>query len=214
MIAARYARVSRSDQNPQLQLDETAALIERRGWTLGDTYCDHGVSGTKDRRPELDRLFSDARRRRFDVLLVWRMDRLFRSIRHLVLTFEELSALGIDFISATEPIDTTTPQGRLLFHIVGSFAEFERGLLVERTKAGLAAARRRGRKLGRPRTFVPVEVARDLLTSGKSLRATARELGVGFGTLHRALLRGDPQTAPESSVGSLDIPPDSNTSAG
>jgi DNA invertase Pin-like site-specific DNA recombinase len=140
-----------------------------------------------DRRPALDELRQQARQRRFDILVVWRADRLFRSLRHMVLTLDELRAVGIEFVSVTEPFDTTRPQGQLLFHLTASFAEFERGLLIERTLAGLAAARRRGKRLGRPPVFVPVERARSLMASGMSMRKTAKELGIGFGTLHRAL---------------------------
>jgi DNA invertase Pin-like site-specific DNA recombinase len=195
MRAACYVRVSRPDQDPALQLDETAAFVARRGWRVARTYRDLGVSGSRERRPELDELLEDARRGAFDVLVVWRADRLFRSMRHMVLTLDELASLGIDFVSVTEPFDTTTPQGRLLFHVAGVFAEFERGLLIERTKAGLAAARRRGKRLGRPRVFVPVLRARAMIAEGASLRRVARSLGVGFGTLHRALAAADPETS-------------------
>ena len=137
--AARYIRVSRSDQRPALQADETVEFIDRRGWTLVDTFVDEGVSGTKDRRPGLDRLLAAARRRDFDILVVWRSDRLFRSLSNMVAALGELSALGIAFVSVTEPFDTTTPQGRLLLHLVAAFAEFERGVLVERTRAGIVS---------------------------------------------------------------------------
>lgn len=195
---ARYIRVSRSDQNPRLQSDETKELIERRGWHLVDTYEDHGVSGSRDRRPELDRLRSDARRGRFKVLLVWRADRLFRSLRHMVTALDEFAALGIDFVSVTEPFDTTTPQGRLLLHLVSAFGEFERSLIIERTRAGLAAAKRRGVRLGRPGVALDLRKARELRAAGKSLREVAKLLGVGLGTLHRALAAADvPQTPME-----------------
>lgn len=186
--AARYLRVSRSDQNIDLQADETSGLIERRGWTLAATYDDQGISGTKDRRPALDRMLLAARRREFDVLVVYRADRLFRSLKHLVTTLDELGALGVDFVSCTEPFDTCTPQGRLLLHLVSAFAEFERGVLIERTKAGLDAARRRGKKLGRPRVSVDVREARRLRSAGFSIAKIAKRLGVGVGTLHRALV--------------------------
>jgi DNA invertase Pin-like site-specific DNA recombinase len=184
---AAYHRVSRSDQNPQLQQDEVADLVERRGWTLAKSYTDEGVSGSRDRRPELDRLLSDARRRRFDTLVVWRADRLFRSLRHMVTTLDELTALGVNFVSVTEPFDTTTPSGRLLLHLVSAMAEFEKSILVERTKAGLAAAIRRGAKVGRRRVRVDLERARELRVEGKTLRDVAKELGIGTATLYRAL---------------------------
>jgi DNA invertase Pin-like site-specific DNA recombinase len=189
---ARYIRVSRADQNPQLQSDETERLITNRGWDLTATYLDRGISGTKDTRPELMEMMAAARRGEFKVLLVWRSDRLFRSLRHMISTIEDLAALGIDFCSVTEPFDSTTPSGRLLFHLVSAFAEFERVVLVERTRAGLDAARRRGARIGRPRVNVDVERATLLRASGKSLRETARILGVGAATLHRALARAEP----------------------
>jgi DNA invertase Pin-like site-specific DNA recombinase len=184
---ARYLRVSRSDQNPELQADETDEFIARRGWELTATFTDQGVSGSRDRRPELDRLLADARRRKFDLLVVYRSDRLFRSLKHMVVTLDELAALGIGFVSVTEPFDTTTPSGRLLLHLVSAMAEFEKAILVERTKAGLAAARRRGARIGRPRARLDLDRARELRAGGRSLRDTAKELGVGAATLQRAL---------------------------
>jgi DNA invertase Pin-like site-specific DNA recombinase len=180
-------RVSRVEQNIHLQDDETAELIKRRGWKLIDTYTDHGVSGTKEKRPALDRLLVDARRRRFDAVLVWRSDRLFRSLRAMILTLDEWAALGVNFVSATEPFDTTTPQGKLLMHLTSAFAEFERNLIVERTKAGLAAARRRGARLGRPRVRVDDEQLLVLKKKGLSVRDIAKALGVGSSTIQRRL---------------------------
>jgi DNA invertase Pin-like site-specific DNA recombinase len=185
--AVRYLRVSRTDQNPNLQADETGRLIAGRGWELVDTFLDQGFSGSKDRRPDLDRMLAAARRGLFDVLVVWRSDRLFRSLKHMVTALDELAALGIDFVSVTESFDTTTPQGRLLLHLVSAFGEFERNVLIERTKAGLEAARRRGAQIGRPRVRVDVERALALRAQGRSIRQTAKALGIGAATLHRAL---------------------------
>jgi DNA invertase Pin-like site-specific DNA recombinase len=179
--------VSILDQRPELQADETAEFLGRRGWELADTYLDHGVSGSKERRPELDRMMADARKRRFDVLLVWRSDRLFRSLKQMVVTLDELAALGVDFVSVTEPFDTTTPQGRLLLHLVSAFSEFERGVLIERTRAGMAAARRRGKKIGRPSSQVDTAKVKALRAAGRSFREIARELGVSSATIHRAM---------------------------
>ncbi len=183
--AARYIRVSRSDQRPALQADETAEFIARRGWRLVDSFVDEGVSGTRVRRPELDRLMVAARRKEFDILVVWRADRLFRSLSQMLATLGELSALGCEFVSCTEAFDTTTPQGRLLLHLVSAFAEFERGVLVERTKAGLEAARRRGVRVGRPPAKVDMQRFFALKAEGKSLKEAARELRVGVSTLYR-----------------------------
>lgn len=195
--AALYVRVSRGDQNSSLQSDETAELIHRREWVLAERYADEGISGSRDRRPELDRLMDDARRGKFDVLVVYRSDRLFRSLKHMVNTLDELAALGIDYVSATEPLlDTSTPQGRLVLHLTSAFAEFERELIRDRTKAGVAAARRRGARVGRPPVRIDLARAEALKQSGKSLRAIARELGVGVATLHARLTVPKPSVQP------------------
>ncbi len=183
----RYLRVSRAEQREDLQTDETEQLITRRGWQLAQTYTDHGVSGTRERRPQLDRLLADARRGKFDVVLVWRSDRLFRSLRHMVNTLAELDALNVAFVSVTEVFDTTTPQGRLLLHLVSAFSEFERQTIVERVRAGIAAARRRGVRLGRPGADLDVGKAAELRASGLSYRAIGARLGVGAGRVHGAL---------------------------
>ena len=187
MRAVRYLRVSRVDQNPELQDDATNDLIRHRGWKLVDTYVDHGVSGSRDRRPELNRMLADAKRGRFDLVVVYRSDRLFRSIKHMVTTLDDLAAMNVGFVSTSEPFDTSTPSGRLLLHMVSAMAEFERAILIERTKAGLVAAASRGAKIGRPRARVDVERATVLRSEGRTFRQIADELGVGVATLHRAL---------------------------
>ncbi len=189
---ARYHRVSRLDQNPQLQEDETQAFLERRSWNLVATFVDHGVSGSREQRPELDRPMSEARRGKFDILLVWRSDRLFRSLRHMVNTLAELDALGVKFVSVTEAFDTTTPQGQLLIHLVSAFSEFERQVIIERTKAGVHAAKRRGARIGRPRVALDLEQLHLLKVQGWFLRKKATHIHVGVGTVQRAL-RPDPQ---------------------
>ena len=199
--AALYTRVSTADQSTALQHDEAARMVAARGWELAATFEDVGVSGAKGRRPGLDALLDSARKRRFDVLVVWRADRLFRSVHHMVATLADLSALGVDFVSCTEPFDTSTPTGRLLFHLCAAFAQFERDVIIERTVAGVAAARRRGKRLGRPRRYVDVERARELLAEGRSQRSVAAELGVGFGTLQRALAVDPQSSAPTGSDG-------------
>jgi DNA invertase Pin-like site-specific DNA recombinase len=189
-LAARYIRVSRADQRPELQDHETTELIARRGWQLVDTFSDHGVSGARDRRPGLDRMLEAARRGSFDLIVVWRADRLFRSLRHMVVTLDEFAALGVGFVSVTEPFDTTTPTGRLLLQLVGAFAEFERGVLIERTLAGLQAARRRGARLGRPPTAalrVDFDQVAEMRASGASIRSIARQLGVSAAAVQRVL---------------------------
>jgi DNA invertase Pin-like site-specific DNA recombinase len=144
-------------------------------------------------------MMAAARRRTFDVLVVWRSDRLFRSLRHMVAALEELTALGIEYVSVTEPFDTTTPQGRLLIHLVSAFAEFERGILQERTRAGLAAAKRRGVRLGRPPAHIDMFRAKAMRAHGKSLRTVARHFGIGASTLHRLLAEDAGRSATETS---------------
>ncbi len=184
---ARYLRVSRHDQDTALQADETATFIKNRGWKLADTYKDHGISGARERRPELDRLLADARKRKWDALIVYKADRLFRSLRHMVLTLDELAALGIAFVSTTEPFDTSTPSGKLLLHIVSAMAEFERSLLIERVKSGVAAARRRGARLGRPKARLDMDRLRELRAQGLSVRKIAQAMNVGSSTVQRHL---------------------------
>src|SRR6202023_2378248 len=150
MRAAIYARVSTFDQEPENQLQELRRYAEARAWTAVE-YVDRGVSGAKDRRAALDRLVADAKRRRFDVLVVWRLDRLGRNLRHLITLLEELQALGIAFVSLNEGIDAPTPASKLQMHILGAIAELERARIAERVKAGLQRARAQGKRLGRPR---------------------------------------------------------------
>src|SRR5688572_26000594 len=148
MRAAVYARVSTVDQEPENQLQELRRYVQARGWTMAE-YVDRGVSGAKDRRPALDDLITDARRRRFDVLVCWRLDRLGRNLKHLITLLDDLQALGVAFVSLAEGIDATTPAGKLQMHILGAIAEFERARIAERVKAGLQRARAQGTKLGR-----------------------------------------------------------------
>jgi len=190
MKAAIYARVSTLDQEPENQLQELRRYVEARGWTATE-FVDRGVSGAKDRRPALDELLTGARRRRFDVLVCWRLDRLGRNLRHLILLLDELQAVGVAFISLAEGIDATTPAGRLQLHILGAIAEFERGRIQERVRAGLARARAQGTKLGRPRRRIDPE--RLATVAGLSEREAARKLGIPRSTLQRALAQNPPQ---------------------
>jgi DNA invertase Pin-like site-specific DNA recombinase len=183
MRAAIYARVSTLDQEPENQLAELRRYVEARGWTAQE-YVDRGVSGAKDRRPALDELVRDARRRRFDVLVCWRLDRLGRNLRHLILLLDELSAVGVAFVSLAEGIDATTPAGRLQLHVLGAIAEFERARIVERVRAGLARRVSQGKPLGRPRqTISPADLKR---TAELSTRKAATVLGVSHAAVHRA----------------------------
>ena len=144
---------------------------------------DRGVSGSKDRRPALDQLLKDAKRRKFDVLVCWRLDRLGRNLKHLITLLDDLTALGVAFVSLAEGIDATTPAGKLQLHILGAIAEFERGRIVERVRAGLQRARAQGVKLGRPVAIVPV--ARVQGVSGLPVDTAALALGVSRSTLKR-----------------------------
>ena len=134
--AALYARCSTHDkgQDPELQLVPLREYCQRRGFTIAGEYVDNGISGTKERRPQLDRLFEAARKRQIDVILVWKLDRFGRSLKQLVTALEELSSLGVGFISYQDNLDLTTAQGRLMFHIIGAMAEFERELIRETSK--------------------------------------------------------------------------------
>jgi DNA invertase Pin-like site-specific DNA recombinase len=186
--AAVYARVSTSNgsQTCENQLLELRRYCDARGWTATE-FVDQGVSGAKDRRPALDEMLKAAKRRKFDVLVCWRLDRLGRNLRHLILLLDELQSLGVSFVSLAEGIDATTPAGKLQLHILGAVAEFERGRIQERVKAGLARAKAQGKRLGRPER----QVAEELLAPvrGLSVRKAAERLGVSPATAHRWLSR-------------------------
>src|SRR5262245_37418465 len=153
--AALYARVSTNgSQNPQMQLEEMREYCKRRGWEISGEYVEAGISGSKERRPQLDRLLTDCRKRRIDAVVVYRYDRFARSLRQLVNALEEFRSLGIEFVSLHEGVDTSTANGRLVFGIFATIAEFERELIRGRVRSGLAAARAKGKRLGRPRTAV------------------------------------------------------------
>jgi DNA invertase Pin-like site-specific DNA recombinase len=179
MKAVIYARVSTTNgQNPEMQTREIREYVERRGWELAGEYVDVGISGTKEKRPELDRLDADAHKRRFDVVVVWKFDRFARSVSHLLRALETFNALGVAFVSLSESIDTSTPAGKMVFTVLGAVAELERSLIVERVKSGLRNARANGQILGRPRIIVDMKGVRARLKAGESLRAVARSLKV------------------------------------
>ena len=191
LSAAIYARVSTANngQDPTVQTRELREYCERRGWRITGEYVDVGVSGAKDSRPQLTRLMADAKRRNFDAVLVYRYDRFARSLRQLVNALAEFDALGIHFVSLHEGVDTSTPNGRLVFGIFASIAEFERELIRGRVRSGLAAAKARGARLGRPRVNVDVRRITVLRESGHSWPAIARELGLSVGTVYQAAQR-------------------------
>jgi DNA invertase Pin-like site-specific DNA recombinase len=182
--AAIYARVSTFDQEPENQLRELRRYVQARGWTAIE-FVDKGVSGSKDCRPALDQLLKDARRRKLDVLVCWRLDRLGRDLKHLITVIEELQCLGIAFVSLGEGIDCTTPAGTLQLHILAALAEFERARIQERVRAGLARVKAQGIRLGRPRRRLDSE--RLAQAAGLPVREAARRLGVPRSTLQRLL---------------------------
>jgi DNA invertase Pin-like site-specific DNA recombinase len=182
MKAAIYARVSTLDQEPENQLQELRRYVEARSWTATE-YVDKGVSGAKDRRPALDRLVADARRRRFDVLVCWRLDRLGRSLKHLITLLDELQTLGVAFVSLGEGIDCTTPAGKLQLHILAALSEFERARIAERVRAGLSRVRAAGGRLGRPRSVLDASAVAS--TAHLSVREAAKALGVPASLIQR-----------------------------
>jgi len=188
MRAAIYARVSTANngQDPRVQTRELQEYCQRRGWTVADEYVDVGISGTKEKRPALDRLLADAHRRQFDAVVVWRFDRFARSVSHLLRALETFKALGIEFVSLSENVDTSTPMGKCVFTVLGAVAELERSLIVERVKAGLRNAKAKGVHVGRPRVFVDRLQVERLRAQGLSWLAIAQRLGIGEGTVRRS----------------------------
>ena len=194
MRVAIYARVSTlNGQNPEMQLAELREYAVRRGWQVTGEYVDEGISGAKESRPALNRLMADAQERRFDAVLVWKIDRFGRSLRHLVNALAELAAYGVAFVSLRDHLDLSTPSGRLMFQIIGAMAEFERALIQERVRSGLRNARARGKRLGRPRVQVDSAQVAAMRAAGVSWQRIAEQLNVGVGTAHRALA-GFPKT--------------------
>ena len=191
---AIYARVSTTGngQSPEMQLRELREYCERRGWQIACEYVDAGISGAKDRRPQLDRMLTDAHRRRFDAIIVWKFDRFARSVSHLLRALETFRALGIEFVSLSEQVDTSTPTGKMVFTVLGAVAELERALIVERVKAGMRNARAKGRRIGRPpRTYLAPEtrtaIATAYVAGDVSLRDLAARFGTSIGTVQRCL---------------------------
>jgi DNA invertase Pin-like site-specific DNA recombinase len=185
---ALYARVcTLNNQDPEMQLSELREYAAHRGWQIVEEFTNQGVSGCKESRPALNRLMADACRRRFDAILVWKIDRFGRSLKHLVNALAELAALGVAFISLRDNLDLSTPSGRLMFQIIGAMAEFERALIQERVRAGLRNARSKGKKLGRPRVTVDASKIASLRAQGRSWGEIVEEMGIGKGTAQRAL---------------------------
>lgn len=180
---ALYLRVSTLDQNLDLQRNELTDFLKVKKWQLYRIYSDTG-SGAKANRASLQELLSDARAKKFDVVMTWKLDRLFRSLKHLVATLNELQELGIEFVSLKDSIDLTTPSGRLLTHLLASFAEFEAAIIRERVLAGLKAAKVRGVKLGTPRKIDHNKVY-SLIQNGQSTSSIAAQLGISEPSVSR-----------------------------
>ena len=188
---AIYARVSTKDkgQNPDMQLFHLRKYAESRGMQIYKEYVDKGVSGTKEKRPALDELMEAAKQRKFDAVLVFKFDRFARSSKHLIMALDEFRHLGVDFISYTEQIDTSSPMGQAMFTVMSAMGQLERDLISERVKAGLERARAEGRKGGRPKKIIDIEKAKKLKAQGLGYRSIAKKLGAKPSTVYEALLK-------------------------
>ncbi len=196
MKVSVYCRVSTPDQSVDMQRSDLRRYTEQRGFEIYREYCDEGISGMKDRRPALDELMADARKRLFDAVLVWRFDRFARSTKHLITALEEFRYLGIAFISYQENIDTASPLGKAVFTMVAAFAEMERNIIVERIKGGIRKAREQGKRVGR-RPFTDAEVlgtVRRMKAQGSSVRAIAKALKLSKSFVHKTCKNFGPET--------------------
>jgi len=188
--AALYARVSTTGQTVSNQLQELRKVAERHGWEIVHEYRDQGISGAKgrDKRPQFDEMLNAANRREFDIIMAWSVDRLGRSLQHLVEFLGDIQHKGVDLYLHQQNIDTSTPSGKAMFQMVGVFAEFERAMIQERVKAGLARARREGKILGRPKVSAEIEgKIRAARKEGLGMLKISRTLGVGVSTVQRVL---------------------------
>lgn len=192
MKAALYARVSTGEQNTDTQLNALRSYCQNRGWTVVHEYIDEGVSGATAQRPQLDEMMRGAGTKAFGAVLVWKFDRLFRSVPHMLEALDRFRAMGIEFVSITEAIDTSTPMGKMVFTLLAAVAEFERDLIRERTKAGMDRARSEGKRIGRPPVNIDVQRVAALWDGGKgmSLRRIGVELGCSAASVFNALRYG------------------------
>ncbi len=199
--AALYMRVSTVDQHPETQLHDLRGLAAQRGFTIISEYTDK-ISGAKAKRPGLDQLLADARRKRFDVVMVWAFDRLARSVRHFLEVLDELNHLQIEFVSFRENIDTGGPLGRAMVIIVGAIAELERNLIIERVRAGMRRARLEGRRIGRE----PLSVDRDALLQDRARGMSLTELAKAYRISRTSVCRVLRGSKPVVSEGSVPTP--------
>ena len=188
MRVALYARVStaHNGQDPKVQLRNLREDCQRRDWTIHREYIDVGISGAKEQRPELDRLLTDAHHRRFDAVVVWRFDRFARSVSHLLRALETFCVLGIEFVSLSEQVETSTPTGKMVFTVLGAVAELERSLIAERVKAAMRHAKAKGTRLGRPKAAVDATRVATLRARGASWRDICDQLDLSKGTAQRS----------------------------
>jgi len=195
MKIALYTRVSTQDQSVEMQTSDLKRYCTQRGFDVYKEYSDQGISGTKDKRPALDELMDDAKKKKFDVVLVWRFDRFARSTKHLITALEEFRHLGIDFISYQENIDTSSPLGKAMFTIVSAVAELERNILLERVRAGLRRAKENGRILGRPKRLdLDVKELQKMRDKEKlSFRQIAKRVKACPATVYKSLKNPGPK---------------------
>ncbi len=187
MKIALYARTSTSDkQDPEMQLRELKEYAKLRGWQVQSVYEDKGYTGTNTNRPMLKQLLQDSKARRFDLVLVWKLDRWGRSLREIILMLQELADYNVEFCSLKDSLDLSTSQGRLMMHIIGAFAQFESDVIKTRVKAGLENAKAKGKTLGRPKKRNDENI-RKLRANGLSLRAIAGKLGISKGSVQNGL---------------------------
>lgn len=188
-IVAIYARVSTDRQKVAMQLEELRAFAQRSGWIIFKEFTDEGFTGKHTQRPAYNAMMKEARHRKFDVLLVWKLDRLSRSMKDLINTLDELRHLGVDFVSYDDrQLDTTTPAGKLMFHMIAAVAEFEREIIRERVIAGLESAKRKGKRLGRPPVApLVLERGKALRKQGLSFAAIGKQLGVSGDVIRKRL---------------------------
>jgi len=196
MKVALYTRVSTNDQSVEMQTSDLKRYCDQRGFEVYKEYCDQGISGVKDKRPGLDELMADARKRRFDAVLCWRFDRFARSTRHLINSLEEFRNLGIDFVSFQENIDTSSPLGKAIFTIVSAISELERNIILERVRAGLKRARENGTILGRPKRLdLDVKELQRMRDKEKlSFRQIAKKVKACPATVYKSLKNPGPKT--------------------
>ena len=190
MRAGLYCRVSTKDQNIDTQLDVLKTICERQNYEIYKEYLDVGESGKKESRPAFDEMLKDMRHYKFHIILVYKMDRIGRSLKHLINLFEEFEKKGVKFLSATQNINTDTPEGKMFMRMLMVLAEYEREITVCRVKDGMKRARREGKKIGRPRTGVNGQAVLELRKDGLSIRKIAKELQCNYGTVFRIIKGG------------------------